>query len=210
MQGEDRRADIVAHAERLFAQQGYARTRMSDIADAAGVTKGLLYWYFESKEALIAVILDATRTGLRHAQRDAVEGIEDPLVRLYLGTIASVRFIIDHYRLYVIDTKSPDRSLTAALGESSQLHANDAARNLAEGQEQGLIRTDASPIVLAYANAGVVNNLCGAAHFGGVHEDPDVLARTVAGYVVRACAVDPDLAAAIEAEHSGAGVGSQP
>lgn len=42
----------------LFANEGYHATSISKIAKKAGISKGLLYNYFESKEALIVAILD--------------------------------------------------------------------------------------------------------------------------------------------------------
>ena len=55
--GQDRKAELLRHAEYLFAKRGYENTRMVDIADAAGVAKGLVYWYFENKETLFREIV---------------------------------------------------------------------------------------------------------------------------------------------------------
>lgn len=200
--GEDRRADIVSQAEQLFAEKGYANTRMTDIAGAAGVTKGLLYWYFENKQALIAEILNETRRRLRVAQQEAIEGIEHPLARIYLATAASTLFILENYRLYLIGTDSPERTLASGRRESAQAHAQDTARAISQAQEQGLVRDDASPLALAFANAGVVNNLAAAAFYRGLREPAADVARTAADYVVRACAADPDVAEKIIAEHA--------
>jgi AcrR family transcriptional regulator len=43
---------ILTEATRLFSENGYAGTRMSDVASAIGVTKPIVYRYFESKQAL--------------------------------------------------------------------------------------------------------------------------------------------------------------
>jgi len=48
---------IVAAALATFVASGYGRTRMSDVAAAAGVSPGLLYTYAESKEALFALVV---------------------------------------------------------------------------------------------------------------------------------------------------------
>ncbi|MGZ4678151.1 MAG: TetR/AcrR family transcriptional regulator [Acidimicrobiia bacterium] len=48
---------IAAAALATFAAAGYRRTRMSDVAAAAGVSPGLLYTYAESKEALFALVV---------------------------------------------------------------------------------------------------------------------------------------------------------
>ena len=47
-----RPAEILDAALAVFAEKGYAATRMDDIAQRAGVTKGTIYLYFESKDAV--------------------------------------------------------------------------------------------------------------------------------------------------------------
>lgn len=49
----ERPREILAAALRVFAQRGYTATRLDDIAAAAGVTKGTIYYYFENKDALL-------------------------------------------------------------------------------------------------------------------------------------------------------------
>ena len=43
----------------LFAEKGYASTSVREIVSAAGVTKPVLYYYFQSKEGLFQAILDS-------------------------------------------------------------------------------------------------------------------------------------------------------
>jgi AcrR family transcriptional regulator len=50
--------DVTRAAVELFATQGYANTSVQQIVDAAGVTKGALYDYFESKDDLLFGIYD--------------------------------------------------------------------------------------------------------------------------------------------------------
>src|SRR5262249_5222342 len=53
----DRIERLVDCATEVFISQGYARTQMSDVADALGVAKGTLYLAVESKEALFDLVL---------------------------------------------------------------------------------------------------------------------------------------------------------
>jgi AcrR family transcriptional regulator len=54
---EARPAELTAAALELFITNGYAATRLDDIAAHAGVSKGTLYLYFESKEALFKAVI---------------------------------------------------------------------------------------------------------------------------------------------------------
>jgi AcrR family transcriptional regulator len=47
---------LLAVATRLFAEKGFDRTSVQEIVDAAGVTKGAMYHYFDSKDDLLAEI----------------------------------------------------------------------------------------------------------------------------------------------------------
>lgn len=49
---EDRPDEILDAATTVFGEQGFARTRLEDVAKRAGVSKGTLYLYFDSKDAL--------------------------------------------------------------------------------------------------------------------------------------------------------------
>lgn len=60
----ERRATIERAAERLFAERGYAGTRLDDVAAAAGITKPVLYRHFASKEALHRALLEHHRDAL--------------------------------------------------------------------------------------------------------------------------------------------------
>jgi AcrR family transcriptional regulator len=54
---DERRSMIARAAGRLFARDGYAATRLEDIAAAAGVTKPIVYRHFDSKKALYLALL---------------------------------------------------------------------------------------------------------------------------------------------------------
>jgi AcrR family transcriptional regulator len=55
---EERRTQIITAAIKVFAREGFANTRMADVSTEAGLSKGLLYWYFKSKEEIIIAIAD--------------------------------------------------------------------------------------------------------------------------------------------------------
>lgn len=61
---EDRREQIIDAAMYVFSQKGFARATNKDIALEAGITPGLIYHYFESKEALLQAIIEG-RSPLR-------------------------------------------------------------------------------------------------------------------------------------------------
>ena len=57
---EARPAEIVAAALEVFVERGFAAAKVADVARRAGVTKGTVYLYFESKEALFKAVVRET------------------------------------------------------------------------------------------------------------------------------------------------------
>ena len=55
---EQRRADLLAAGRALFLAKGIAATSLDDITQRAGVSKGLFYLYFASKEDLVLALQD--------------------------------------------------------------------------------------------------------------------------------------------------------
>lgn len=59
---DDRREAILQVAAKVFSRKGLATTKISDIAAAAGVSYGLVYHYFGTKEAIFAALVDQAAT----------------------------------------------------------------------------------------------------------------------------------------------------
>ena len=55
---EDRREQLIDAAMRVFSQKGFTRATNRDIAREAGITPGLIYHYFENKEALLKAVIE--------------------------------------------------------------------------------------------------------------------------------------------------------
>ncbi|MBM7789872.1 TetR/AcrR family transcriptional regulator [Tenggerimyces flavus] len=92
---EARRTEILAAAVRTFARKGYAATRIEDVAAEAGIGKGSVYLYFDSRESLLHSAFQAMTTASQGVLDAAREGAGTPLERLaglirdVLGMIAS-------------------------------------------------------------------------------------------------------------------------
>lgn len=91
---EERRAQIIESATQVFARQGFANTRMEDVAAESGLSKGLLYFYFKSKEEIISAIADLLfGSELRKMQSvvDEAQSARDGLERFTEAFIADLR-----------------------------------------------------------------------------------------------------------------------
>lgn len=64
--------EILAAAGKLFSEQGYFGTSMSEIAHKAGVSKATLYYYFESKEILCKKLMKGSCSALKKELKKAI------------------------------------------------------------------------------------------------------------------------------------------
>ena len=60
-----RRNDILGAAKKVFARRGYHATTIADIAKAARLSYGSIYWYFDSKDALFHALMESEGQALR-------------------------------------------------------------------------------------------------------------------------------------------------
>lgn len=86
---EARPAEIVAAALACFAERGFSATRLEEIAQRAGVTKGTLYLYFPNKEELFKAVVRQTLVPLLARNEEAIAASTAPtpvlLRQLILG-----------------------------------------------------------------------------------------------------------------------------
>ena len=70
----ERRVQILAAARHVFTQKGYQGATMSDVAAAAGLGKGTLYWYWRSKEDLLHELMLEVHARIETGISDALTG----------------------------------------------------------------------------------------------------------------------------------------
>nr|WP_290702264.1 TetR family transcriptional regulator [Halomonas sp. UBA3074] len=76
-EAERTREAILDAAEKTFLAQGVSRTTLAHIAQAAGVTRGAIYWHFEDKAAVFDALLERVRGPLDGIVEDAVKRLAD-------------------------------------------------------------------------------------------------------------------------------------
>jgi AcrR family transcriptional regulator len=88
-----RRRQLLAVALRVFATRGYHTTSMNDLAEAAGVTKPVLYQHFRSKRALYLELLEDVGEQLREAIDTATTRAGTPREQVHAGFRAYFQFV---------------------------------------------------------------------------------------------------------------------
>lgn len=84
---------MIEIAEEVFAERGYAASSMDEIAERVGVSKPMLYEYFNSKEGLLLACIQQSRAALREVTEQATVGATGAEEALRLGLLAFFVFI---------------------------------------------------------------------------------------------------------------------
>ena len=112
------RADeVLANALRLFAEVGYANATVKLIGDAAGVNPALMYYYYDSKEALfIAALRYAINTAMESQESlDLVERSADPIgvIRFYFEKNRRLVGPLSHMLKLMLEYRTAGRRIAA-------------------------------------------------------------------------------------------------
>ena len=160
-QKEKRREEILAAGLDLFVRKGYAATKTQDISQAAGMSEGLLFHYFESKEKLYEELIKIGISG----PRSVLSGIEgEPLeffqtaareIFRYLKTNPFVAKMFVLMAQAAINEAAPDSVKTLLAGIDN---ITPSAKKIRRGQKNGTIR-QGDPVALAAAFWGAVQGI---------------------------------------------------
>ena len=93
------REQLLDAAERVFRERGVGHTTLAEVADAAGVTRGAVYWHFRSKADLFeAMVARAEMPHDTSMQRMESAAAEDPMAALRQGAMEALTHLVTDAR----------------------------------------------------------------------------------------------------------------
>jgi AcrR family transcriptional regulator len=177
-----RRRQLLAVALRSFAGRGFHATSMDDIAEAAGVTKPVLYQHFASKRGLYLELLDDVGGRMMEAIAKAVAAADGPRQQVEAGFGAYFRFVADEADAF---------RLLFASGTRRDAEFERAVRRVEDSIAEAVavfIQADIAPehrAVLAHGLVGLAegtsrNWLAGGGGGAGGRAEAELLGRRIA------------------------------
>ncbi len=157
-----KRDAILRAAIDVFAERGYFNAQVADVARAAGVAAGTVYLYFRSKDDLLISIFERGMRVALDEGRDQVAGIADPRERLRTFARLHLRRLGQDRNLAIVfqvelrqSTKFMERFSSTLLRDYLGL----IREAIADGQKQGVFRTDIKPTVAAKVLFGALDEM---------------------------------------------------
>ncbi|MBI5490465.1 MAG: TetR/AcrR family transcriptional regulator [Deltaproteobacteria bacterium] len=157
-----KRERILKAAIHVFARHGFFVSRVSQIADAAGVADGTIYLYFHNKDDILISIFEDRIDALCTVIRKAVADLDDPaeklrrVIDLQLGIIRRHR---DLAEVLSINLRQSTRFLKQFAAPKFNRYLDLIAEIVREGQQKGIFREDVGPRVFACSLFGALDGL---------------------------------------------------
>lgn len=99
-EAQQTRLQLLDAAERLFSERGVAHTTLNDIATAAGLTRGAIYWHFQNKTDLIHALWDQVALPLHESFAELEQSIpDDPLARIQIKSTTVLTQVVKDVRI---------------------------------------------------------------------------------------------------------------
>lgn len=158
---EKQRAIALASID-IFGEKGFDRTRMEDVAKAAGVGKGTIYEYFKTKDELMEGAVEALFVDMEGSLMPSFDEDASPsdiLVLMLEKTIASVKQVGFAYRFfleYMIHISRKDQSSTFMANVLTG-YRYFLCNLIEQGMAVGEFRDDLEPMETAAALAAWVD-----------------------------------------------------
>ncbi len=100
VEAQQTRSQLLEAAERLFSERGVANTTLNDIATAAGLTRGAIYWHFQNKTDLIHALWDQVALPLHESFAElALSMPDDPLARIQVKSTTVLTQVVRDVRI---------------------------------------------------------------------------------------------------------------
>ncbi len=169
---EDIREAILAKAAELFAARGYERSSISDLAEVCGLSRGALYHYFDSKEALLYSMLHTHVAGMLDLLREADAKGGTPLERLtrFIEAIVSINAASQCEQAILLND-------LGSLREDEQAEIKGLEQQIVELVSQTLVETDRSGRITRANRKVYTMILLGMINFTYTWYDPDAAVK---------------------------------
>lgn len=99
-EAQQTRSQLLEATERLFSERGVANTTLNDIATAAGLTRGAIYWHFQNKTDLIHALWDQVALPLHESFAELALSMPDnPLARIRIKSTTVLTQVVRDARI---------------------------------------------------------------------------------------------------------------
>ena len=162
MRGEEKYRMILNAAKHVFAMEGFYNSKVSEIAREAHVADGTIYLYFKNKDDILISLFEEELNRIIMSVKSILENITDPREKIiafcdnHLAIIESDRALAE---VIQVELRQSNKFMREYKNKHFLAYLNIIADIVAQGQDQGIFKTDLKPDICARVIFGSLDEL---------------------------------------------------
>lgn len=158
----DKRVAILRAAIKVFSDNGYFNSKVSDIARQAGIADGTVYLYFKSKDEILRSIFDRAMTEFIEEGKRELATIDSPgkklarVAELHLEKLGADR---DLAVVFQVELRGSTKFMQEFSAAGFAEYLDIIRRIIEDGQQRGEFRTDITPTIAAKIFYGALDEM---------------------------------------------------
>jgi TetR/AcrR family fatty acid metabolism transcriptional regulator len=160
----DKRERILKAATQIFAQHGFYKSTISQIARQANVADGTIYLYFKNKDDLLICLFEEEMNKITHNMKEQVtkvEGFENKIrtfIKVHLELISGNKELAE---VLQIELRQSHKFMKEYMGSTLNEYLNIISGIISQGQRNGEVRSDIIPGIAKRILFGALDELSG-------------------------------------------------
>ncbi len=153
---------ILQAAVNIFAEKGFYKAKISEIAREAGVADGTIYLYFKNKDDILIQLFEEEMDRMIQAMREEISPLRDPLeklkvfVRRHMGVVEANPRLAE---VIQVELRQSNKFVKNYTNRKFQEYLNVLEEIIREGQQEGVIRADVEPAIAKRVIFGALDEM---------------------------------------------------
>lgn len=153
---------IIAAATKIFAQKGFFKAKVSEIAKEAGIADGTVYIYFKHKDDILISLFEEKMQEVLDNMKEQLALETDPLQKIEKFALVHLKLIEDHKdiaEIIQVELRQSSKFMKNYHNTKFFEYLNLISAIIQEGKEKGIIRDDIIPGIAKRAFFGALDEM---------------------------------------------------
>jgi len=160
--GEDKHQRIIAAALKVFARKGFFNSKVSEIAQEAGVADGTIYLYFKNKDDILISVFETEMKAMISTMKKELSKCNDPLEKIKMFAFQHLNMITENQEwaeVAQVELRQSSKFMREYVKDNFADYLDIFAGIIREGQEKGIIKPSVNTGIAKRAFFGALDEM---------------------------------------------------
>ena len=160
--GEDKHQRIIAAALKVFARKGFFNSKVSEIAQEAGVADGTIYLYFKNKDDILISVFETEMKAMINTMKKELSKCHDPLEKIKMFAFQHLNMITENQEwaeVAQVELRQSSKFMREYVKDNFVAYLDIFANIIREGQEKGVIKASINTGIAKRAFFGALDEM---------------------------------------------------